>query len=166
MKVIIACLFSAAVIWLSGGHSPSQLNNSTQTVAKAHTVQAKPLEPRPQATLAVAQDKAPTEPSPVVEPKQLSPHEELMQQAGIPQTDWSAVNYIVSHESSWQPTARNVGSGAYGLCQALPASKMSSVGRDYKTNPVTQLKWCHQYAIGRYGGWWSSFAFWRNNKWW
>lgn len=166
MKILLAVLFSAALIWLTGGHSPSQLNKSTQTSTKVQTVQAKLPENKPQATLAVAEEKAPTEPLPVVEPKQLLPHEELMQQAGIPQSDWAATSYIVEHESSWRSTATNASSGAYGLCQALPASKMASIAGDYKTNPVTQLKWCHQYAHARYGGWWGSFAFWRSNKWW
>jgi len=96
----------------------------------------------------------------------ISPHEALMIRAGIPENDWAAVSYIVSHESSWNPRATNASTGAYGLCQAYPASKMSSVGRDYKTNPVTQLKWCYRYAENRYGGWWSAFAFWRGNRWW
>lgn len=92
---------------------------------------------------------------------------ELMQLAGIPQNEWPAVDYIVSHESSWRHTAWNSsGSGAYGLCQALPASKMQTSGNDYKTNPVTQLKWCSNYASNRYGGWWQAYNFWVANKWW
>jgi hypothetical protein len=91
--------------------------------------------------------------------------EQIMAQAGIAQSDWDATDYIISHESSWNPTAYNT-SGAYGLCQALPASKMASVGGDYMTNPVTQLKWCQQYANDRYGSWWSAFAFWSAQRWW
>jgi len=59
-----------------------------------------------------------------------------------------------------------LGSGAYGLCQALPAAKMASAGEDYMDNPVTQLKWCDGYASGRYGSWGEAFAFWKENKWW
>jgi len=164
MKILLAVLLSVAFIWLHQD-SPSQLNKSTQST-NVQTVQAKLPEKKPQATLAVAQEKAPTEPQPVVEPKQLSPHEDLMQQAGIPQSDWAATDYIVSHESSWRSTARNAESGAYGLCQALPASKMASAGADYISNPVTQLRWCHDYAESRYSGWWSAFAFWQGNRWW
>lgn len=79
--------------------------------------------------------------------------EELMRLAGIPEHEWAAVNEIITRESGWKHTIWNsTGSGAYGLCQSLPASKMSSAGADYMTNPVTQLKWCNEYAKG-YGGW-------------
>ena len=96
----------------------------------------------------------------------LTSKQSLMQQAGIPQSDWNAVDYIVSHESSWNAEATNASSGAHGLCQALPASKMASAGADYMTNPVTQLRWCHDYALNRYSSWWSAFAFWQANRWW
>ena len=62
--------------------------------------------------------------------------------------------------------AENASSGAYGLCQALPATKMASAGADWRDNPVTQLKWCHGYAIGRYGTWRAAYNFWLANHWW
>jgi uncharacterized protein YabE (DUF348 family) len=74
-----------------------------------------------------------------------------MQQAGIPQSDWPYVDSIITKESQWRHQVWNtLGSGAYGLCQALPATKMASAGDDYMTNPVTQLKWCSEYAQVRY----------------
>ena len=92
---------------------------------------------------------------------------DLMRAAGIPERDWSAVDYIVSKESSWRHNVWNTaGSGAYGLCQALPATKMASAGEDYMTNPVTQLRWCHQYAESRYDGWHFASTFWQSNRWW
>lgn len=91
---------------------------------------------------------------------------DLMNLAGIPATEQKAVDYIVQKESSWNHLAVNASSGATGLCQALPASKMASVSGDYLTNPVTQLKWCHSYAHDRYGGWWPAHAFWLANAWW
>lgn len=79
--------------------------------------------------------------------------EELMTLAGIPEHEWAAVDEIITRESGWNHTIWNrSGSGAYGLCQSLPASKMASAGADYMTNPVTQLRWCDKYADG-YGGW-------------
>ena len=77
----------------------------------------------------------------------------LMRQAGIPEHEWAAADEIIARESGWDHLIWNrQGSGAYGLCQSLPASKMASAGSDWRTNPVTQLRWCHQYAQG-YGGW-------------
>jgi len=93
-------------------------------------------------------------------------HEDWMAQAGISASDYAAVDYIVSHESGWNPGAVNASSGATGLCQALPGSKMASAGSDWASNPVTQLKWCTGYAAGRYGGWWGAYDFWLANHWW
>ncbi|MET7615473.1 transglycosylase SLT domain-containing protein [Streptomyces sp. NPDC005408] len=67
---------------------------------------------------------------------------------------------IVSHESGWDAGASNPSSGAYGLVQALPGSKMASAGADWKTNPKTQIKWGLDYMNSRYGspcGAWSSW---------
>lgn len=85
--------------------------------------------------------------------------------AGISPSDYNYVDYIVSKESNWNPTARNP-SGAYGLCQALPGSKMASAGSDWSSNPVTQLRWCDGYAKGRYGSWASAYGFWQRNHYW
>ena len=54
---------------------------------------------------------------------------------------------IVSHESGWNPSATNASSGAYGLVQALPGSKMASAGADWKTNPSTQIKWGDRKSV-------------------
>ncbi|HET6863948.1 MAG TPA: G5 domain-containing protein [Candidatus Saccharimonadales bacterium] len=83
----------------------------------------------------------------------------VMAAAGISGGDYAYVNFIVSHESGWRPTASNP-SGAYGLCQALPGSKMSTAGSDWATNPVTQLRWCNGYAEGRYGSWAAAYNHW------
>lgn len=79
--------------------------------------------------------------------------------AGIGPGDYQYADYIISHESGWRPTASGIG-GAYGLCQALPGSKMASAGSDWATNPVTQLKWCNGYAVGRYGSWAAAYNHW------
>lgn len=85
--------------------------------------------------------------------------------AGIAPGDYQYVDYIVSKESRWNPLAQNA-SGAYGLCQALPGSKMASAGADWQTNPVTQLRWCNGYAVGKYGSWAAAYNFWVRNHWW
>ncbi len=56
-----------------------------------------------------------------------------------------------TRESNWNPTAMNPSSGAYGIPQSLPGSKMASVGADWRTNPVTQITWGLNYIAGRYG---------------
>jgi resuscitation-promoting factor RpfB len=89
----------------------------------------------------------------------------LMAAAGIAPSDYAYVDFIISKESRWRPGALNASSGAYGLCQSLPASKMASAGDDYLTNPVTQLRWCNSYAA-RYGGWQGSYNAWLAQSWW
>ncbi len=86
--------------------------------------------------------------------------------AGISPADFQYVDYIVSKESGWNPLAQNRSSGAYGLCQALPGTKMASAGSDWADNPVTQLRWCNSYALGRYKSWQAAHTFWQANHYW
>lgn len=72
---------------------------------------------------------------------------------------------IVDHESSWNYQAVNASSGAYGLFQALPGSKMSSAGADWQTNPATQIKWGLNYMNSRYGSPCDAWSFWQANHW-
>ncbi|MFF7367954.1 transglycosylase SLT domain-containing protein [Streptomyces tricolor] len=72
---------------------------------------------------------------------------------------------IVDHESSWNYRAVNPSSGAYGLFQALPGSKMSSAGADWQTNPATQIKWGLNYMNERYGSPCEAWTFWQANHW-
>ncbi|MER5868804.1 transglycosylase SLT domain-containing protein [Streptomyces sp. NPDC002044] len=78
---------------------------------------------------------------------------------------FAAFNNIVSRESGWNHTATNSSSGAYGLVQALPASKMSSAGSDWKTNPATQIKWGLDYMNSRYGSPVGAWNFWQSHHW-
>lgn len=85
-----------------------------------------------------------------------------MAAAGIAQSDWGYVDYIVTRESGWNPNATNPSSGACGLVQALPCSKVPGGGY----NPVANLTWANGYAIDRYGSWANAYAFWTTNHWW
>lgn len=91
--------------------------------------------------------------------------------AGIAAGDYQYVDYIVQKESGWNPLAINSSSGAYGLCQALPGNKMASAGDDWRTNPITQLKWCNSYAqtctsYRNYCGWAGAYSFWLSHYYW
>ncbi|MDD7962730.1 transglycosylase SLT domain-containing protein [Microbacterium thalli] len=87
---------------------------------------------------------------------------EWLTAAGIPESDWGYVDYIVSRESGWNPNATNASSGACGLVQAYPCSKVPGSGY----NPVDNLQWANGYAVGRYGSWAAAHAFWTSNHWW
>ncbi len=64
---------------------------------------------------------------------------------------FSCLDSLWTKESGWDYTADNPSSSAYGIPQALPGSKMSSVGADWETNPVTQITWGLNYIESRYG---------------
>jgi hypothetical protein len=69
---------------------------------------------------------------------------------------------IIDRETAgtWDPTVYNYeGSGAYGLPQAQPADKMASAGDDWRTNPLTQIRWARRYAQERYGGTCAALAY-------
>jgi|SRR5665213_2983072 len=64
---------------------------------------------------------------------------------------WEAFDWIITEESGWRFDAEEPTTHAYGLCQAMPASKMANAGLDYLTNPTIQVAWCISYVKNRYG---------------
>lgn len=84
---------------------------------------------------------------------------------GYTEADFSAAVYIINHESGWNPQATNPSSGAYGIAQALPGSKMASAGADWQTNYQTQFKWFLGYCNDRYGSLSGAYSFWVANHW-
>ncbi|WP_181798963.1 lytic transglycosylase domain-containing protein, partial [Streptomyces sp. WELS2] len=98
-------------------------------------------------------------------PAQASSAQAIAHQMIPDAAQFNAFSKIVSHESGWNPHATNSSSGAYGLVQALPASKMASAGGDWKTNPATQIKWGLNYMNSRYGSPVQAWNFWQANGW-
>lgn len=85
-------------------------------------------------------------------------------QAGVSEADLYSALTLIYHESGCRVDAANA-SGAYGIPQALPGNKMAEFGSDWKTNPVTQIKWMAKYVTGRYGGWQQAMAYWWGHHW-
>lgn len=81
--------------------------------------------------------------------------------SGIPESEWWAVDSIVSRESGWNPNAVNKSSGACGLGQQLPCGKWAGAWND----PVAALKAQYGYVVARYGGYPQAVAFWNANHW-
>ncbi|MFI9275668.1 LysM peptidoglycan-binding domain-containing protein [Kitasatospora sp. NPDC052896] len=79
----------------------------------------------------------------------------------VPADQLASFDQIITHESGWNVTATNPSSGAYGLPQALPGSKMASAGADWQTNPATQMRWALQYMNTTYGSPNDAWAFWQ-----
>jgi len=75
-------------------------------------------------------------------------------------SQWGAFNSLVMGESGWNPLISNPSSGAYGIPQALPGSKMASAGADWRTSPYTQLRWMMGYIAQNYGSAANAYSMW------
>lgn len=103
----------------------------------------------------------------------------IMLAAGLTEADFAPADFIIAHESGWcatkwqgqwgycPPSYQEKYAGAetdttlgFGLCQSTPAIKMSTAGSDWRTNAITQLKWCTSYARQRYGSWQNAYNAW------
>lgn len=174
--------------------SAAQKTIAAATTPPAQPAQPKPFDPNDTSTWPVCSDnqqvwaddgqchEKPAQAASVAQPSAPvaynGDHNAIMDAAGIAQGDRAAVDYIVSHESGWCPFKHEGQWGgcpdqpsyaeghAYGLCQALPGTKMSSAGADWLSNPITQMRWCDSYAQARYGGWWNAYSHWiANGNW-
>lgn len=74
----------------------------------------------------------------------------VLNKYGWSTTQFGCLNKLWTKESNWRYKARNKTSGAHGIAQALPATKMEVVGTDWRTNPVTQISWGLKYIAERY----------------
>lgn len=75
----------------------------------------------------------------------------LMLQFGFAADQWQYLDALWQRESGWSHLAENASSGAYGIPQSLPGSKMADVAPDWRTNPETQITWGLAYIAARYG---------------
>lgn len=86
---------------------------------------------------------------------------EWLAASNIPEESWGYADFMVTRESRWNPNALNPSSGACGLAQALPCSKVGPNWMD----PVVSLNWMNSYVMGRYGSWENAYNFWQHNRW-
>ncbi len=89
----------------------------------------------------------------------------LLPSFGFATGEMAALVPMWERESGWDYTAYNGGSGATGIPQALPGSKMATAGADWRTNPATQIKWGLGYIKSTYGSPSSAWAFWQAHGW-
>lgn len=83
---------------------------------------------------------------------------------------WSRAQYrclapLWGKESAWNERAHNGSSGAHGIPQAMPGSKMASVGKDWRSNPMTQIKWGLRYIKAVYNTPCRAWSHWRSRHW-
>ncbi|MEV6132719.1 hypothetical protein AB0M05_39060 [Streptomyces violaceusniger] len=89
---------------------------------------------------------------------------QMLGEFGFGQSQWPALRKLWDKESGWRWNAMNPISGAYGVPQALPGRKMASAGRDWQTNPTTQVKWGLGYIKDRYGSPNAAWNFWQRHS--
>lgn len=136
-----------------------------KTVEATHELETAVLEPPVQSTLptetivaSVSDDNA------VGDVEVTGSKYDWLTAAGIPESDWWAVDFIVSKESSWNYRAINPSSGACGLAQSLPCSKIADAGLVWN-DPVDALKWQYSYVQSRYGSYAAAYEFWVIHSW-
>jgi hypothetical protein len=100
----------------------------------------------------------------VTDPREIA-RQIMKNKFGYDDDDYSCFNNIIIRESMWKIDATNPSSGAYGIPQALPGSKMASAGSDWRTNPATQITWALGYIKDRYGSPCEAWSFKRAKGW-
>jgi hypothetical protein len=102
----------------------------------------------------IAARKAAKPPRPVVQAPQGNPQQiaaSMLGSYGWSSGEFSCLQPLWNAESGWNIYARNAGSGAYGIPQALPGSKMASAGPDWASDAATQIRWGLGYIRSVYG---------------
>jgi uncharacterized protein YabE (DUF348 family) len=107
---------------------------------------------------------APTAPAPSPGTAKAIAHQ-LLQQRGWNDTQYDCLVALWDAESGWNVHASNSSTGAYGIPQALPGSKMASAGPDWQNNATTQIKWGLGYIAGRYGTPCGAWSYWKAAGW-
>lgn len=90
---------------------------------------------------------------------------EMVLARGWSEEQFACLDSLWTKESNWRVNAENRSSGAYGIPQALPGSKMASAGDDWRSNPRTQIRWGLGYIAGRYGTPCDAWAFFKARNW-
>jgi hypothetical protein len=136
---------AAAVITLSVAPAAQSATAQSATVQSAGAQSAAaPAISRPMATLdaaAISQRQA----------AQRTAWRMLARFGWTTRHQWKPLKWLWNRESGWNKYASNPYSGAYGIPQALPGSKMASAGNHWRTNATTQIRWGLRYIKSRYG---------------
>jgi hypothetical protein len=121
-----------------------------------HAARAKAAARAAAAQAAAAQQQAPAKPAAAAQPVAASGSPQQIAEGMLGSFGWSASQFsclqpLWNAESGWNASASNTSSGAYGIPQALPGSKMASAGPDWQTNAATQIRWGLGYIRSVYG---------------
>lgn len=148
-----AMLAAGAVATGAIADSPSQLDTAGSVVPQYVRLELAPHTPIQAAPPVVRHVRRPASRQHVRRALTGSPKtvaHALVLQRGWSDAQFTCLDRLWTRESDWQVSASNA-SGAYGIPQALPASKMSLMGSDWRTNPITQIRWGLYYIAASYG---------------
>src|SRR5262249_33794678 len=120
-----------------------------RTAAARKVAAAKAAAARAAAARAAVQAQPQAASAPSRSPQQIA--EQMLSEFGWSSGQFSCLQPLWAHESGWNPYAQNPSSGAYGIPQALPGSKMASAGGNWQSDPGTQVRWGLSYIQGNYG---------------
>lgn len=127
----------------------------TVALAPKSVITPTPVDTSPTTKAPKAGKPAPVVPvGPVVAPDPNSAKafaREMLAARGMGDDQYSCLVSLWNKESGWRVNAANPSSGAYGIPQAYPGTKMASAGAAWQTNPVTQITWGLGYIAARYG---------------
>jgi hypothetical protein len=117
--------------------------------AQAQQPQAQQAQAQQPAKQAQATASTVTVTAPSGSPQQIA--EAMLGSFGWSSSQFACLDPLWAHESGWSVSAYNAGSGAFGIPQALPGSRMASAGPDWQTDAATQIKWGLEYIKDTYG---------------
>lgn len=145
--------------------SPSQGDEKAEVIIDTFFVQEVPFE-RPKIVV-------PNAPQSSTEPRSAPQTSGVVSKAAakkyalnrIGETQFACLDKLWTRESHWNYRAYNEYSGAYGIPQALPGSKMATAGEDWRTNSITQVKWGLRYIERRYGSACGAWSFFKSHNW-
>ena len=130
---------------------PTRVARPAPTPTPKHTVAPKPKPtPTPTATRTASASRS-TQRQPVYSGDPRAIARQMVAARGWSSTQFGCLDQLWTRESDWRVNAYNASSGAYGIPQALPGTRMASAGSDWRTNPRTQITWGLGYIADSYG---------------
>jgi hypothetical protein len=127
-----------------------RLTQTRAAIAQRQAARMRPAEPAAsKAAVQPGQTAAAAVPAASGSPRQIA--QAMLGSFGWSSSQFSCLDPLWEHESRWSVTAANPGSGAFGIPQALPGSRMASAGPDWQTSAATQITWGLRYLRDTYG---------------
>ena len=139
----------AAARWMAAQQRAARAAKKAAAARAPARAAARAAAPSAAATTPAQAAAAPSVPAPSGSPQRIA--EQMLGSFGWSSGQFSCLDPLWRHESGWSVTAYNAGTGAFGIPQALPGSKMASAGPDWQTSAATQIRWGLEYIKSTYG---------------